>query len=372
MSKSNAILRPFAIVLLSSVLALTPLLAGCGGGAVDDTERVSDREEAAVPDTLRIPGEVHFRNMRQLTFAGENAEAYFSPDGRELVFQATVPPFDCDQIFRMPADGGDPVLMSTGRGRTTCAYFLPDTASIIYASTHLASDDCPPRPDYSQGYVWAIYPSYDLFVRTPGDSLIRYTDTPGYDAEATVSPRGDKIVFTSMRDGDLDIYTMNVDGTGVKRLTDQLGYDGGPFFSPDGREIVYRAHHPASPEAQQDYRDLLAENLIRPGELSLYVMNADGTDQRTVLENGAANFAPYFFPDGERIIFSTNLGDPEGRNFDLYMIHKDGTGLERITYNDSFDGFPMFSPDGRYLVFASNRFNRAPHETNIFITEWID
>ena len=365
--------HPIFCVLLLAFLGAALAVSGCGGGAGDEPPASGAGAEAIPePDTLRIPGEVHFKNVRQLTFGGENAEAYFSPDGRELVFQATVPPYECDQIFRMPATGGQRTLVSTGEGRTTCAYFLPDSASIIYASTHLASPDCPPRPDFSQGYVWAIYPSYDLFVRTPADSLIRFTSTEGYDAEATVSPRGDKIVFTSTRDGDLELYTVNVDGTGLKRLTRRLGYDGGAFFSPDGREIVFRAQYPATPEAEKDYRDLLARNLIRPGELNLYVMNADGTNQRTVLENGAANFAPYFFPDGERIIFCSNLGDPSGRNFDLYSIHKDGSGLERITYNETFDGFPMFSPDGRHLVFASNRFNRAPHETNIFIAEWIE
>ena len=354
-------------VLLVSALWV---VVGCGGKP--DSASSTAKEPIPFPDTLRMPGEVHLHHIRQLTFGGENAEAYFSPDGRELVFQSTRAPYRCDQIFRMPVSGGKPVLVSTGTGRATCAYFLPDTASILFSSTHLASPDCPPKPDYSRGYVWPIHPGYDIFVRTAGDSLVRLTETPGYDAEATVSPQGDKIVFTSVRDGDLDLYTMNPDGSGVKRLTRTLGYDGGAFFSRDGREIVYRAYHPADAEEKRDYRDLLRRNLVRPGILDIYVMNADGSNQRPVLENGAANFAPYFFPDGERIIFSSNLGDPEGRNFDLYLIHKDGTGLERITYNDSFDGFPMFSPDGRYLVFASNRYNRKPHETNIFLAEWVD
>ncbi len=328
---------------------------------------------SAVPDTLRMAGEDHLRNVRQLTFGGENAEAYFSPDGKELTFQSTRPPYQCDQIFRMPAHGGPAVLVSTGKGRCTCSYFLPGGTSILYASTQLASPDCPPRPDFSQGYVWAVYPGYDIFVKSAGDSALRrLTGTPGYDAEAVVSPRGDKIVFTSMRNGDLDIYTMNLDGSGVKQLTSTLGYDGGPFFSPDGKEIVYRAYYPQDLQEERDYRELLAGNLIRPGRLNLYVMNADGSGKRLVLENGAANFAPYFFPDGERIIFSSNMDDPSGRNFDLYMIHKDGSGLEKITTNRTFDGFPMFSPDGRYLVFASNRNGRHPHETNVFIAEWAD
>ena len=344
-------------------------IAGCGG---DGGARSAKVHDVPVADTLRLAGEAHLRNVRQLTFGGDNAEAYFSPDGEELVMQTTAPPYACDQILRMPVKGGEVALVSTGKGRTTCSYFLPDGESILFSSTHLASEDCPPRPDYSKGYVWPIYPGYDIFVRTPGDSLVRLTENHAYDAEATVSPQGDRIVFTSTRDGDLDIYTMNLDGSDVRRLTHRLGYDGGPFFSPDGKEIVYRAYHPELPEEQQDYRDLLAQNLIRPGVLNLYVMKADGSDQRLVLENGAANFAPYFFPDGERIIFSSNMDDPRGRNFELYMIRKDGTGLERITYNDSFDGFPMFSPDGSLLVFASNRNNRAPHDTNIFTAEWVE
>jgi len=322
-------------------------------------------------DSLRVDGEKHLRNIRQLTFGGENAEAYFSPDGTQLSLQSTHGDFPCDQIFVIPAAGGDARLVSTGKGRTTCSYILPDGVSVLYSSTHLASPDCPPTPDYSRGYVWAVYPGYDIFVQGPKD-LVRLTETPGYDAEATVSPRGDRIVFTSTRNGDLDIYTMNLDGTGVKQLTDGVGYDGGPFFSPDGSEIVFRAYHPTDPKEVSDYRGLLAQHLIRPGVLNLYVMKADGGDKRLVLENGAANFAPYFFPDGDRIIFASNMHDETGRNFDLYMIHKDGTGLERITYNDTFDGFPMFSPDGKRLVFASNRHNTAPHDTNVFIADWVE
>ncbi len=363
-------LRPISAALLAGFVILAPA-PGCGPGDREPRSRTA-WEAPPQPDTLRVAGELHLRNLRQLTFGGENAEAYFSPDGKELVLQRTYPPHACDQIFRIPVEGGEPVLISSGRGRTTCAYFLPDGRSILYASTHLGSPDCPPRPDYTRGYVWALYPDFDIFVRTPAGGLLRLTDTPGYDAEATVSPRGDRIVFTSMRDGDLDIYTMNLDGSGVKRLTRNPGYDGGAFFSPDGKEIVYRAAYPQNADEEADYRQLLAENLIRPSRLGLYVMNADGSRPRLVLENGAANFAPFFFPDGQRIIFSSNMGDPRGRNFDLYMIHKDGTGLERITYNETFDGFPMFSPDGRRLVFASNRNNARPDETNIFIADWVE
>jgi len=323
-------------------------------------------------DTLRAAGEVHLRAVRQLTFGGENAEAYFSPDGHELVFQSTRAPYACDQIFRMPVEGGDARLVSNGKGRTTCAYFLPDGRSVLYASTFLGSEDCPPPADFSQGYVWSLFPDYDIFVRDEEDGLVRLTDTPGYDAEATVSPSGDRIVFTSLRSGDLDLYSMNLDGTDVRRLTDRLGYDGGAFYSPDGKEIVFRAQVPSTEEERKDYLDLLRQNRIRPGVLDLYVMNADGSDRRTVLANGAANFAPYFFPDGERIIFCSNLHNPDGRNFDLFMIRKDGTGLEQVTHHEAFDGFPMFSPDGKLLVFASNRNQKERGETNVFLAEWRD
>jgi len=356
-----------SLVLATLVLGFG--LVGCSGGG-EKTGSTSGGEEAAA-DTLRLVEEIRLKNIRQLTFGGENAEAYFSPDGKQLVLQSTRPPFECDQIFRMPLDGGEAVLVSNGEGRTTCAYFMPDGETIIYSSTHLASPNCPPRADFSQGYVWAIYAGFDIFSVDPSGTVVRLTETPGYDAEATVSPRGDKVVFTSVRSGDIDIYSMNLDGSGVTQLTSEPGYEGGPFYSPDGSEIVFRAFYPQTNEERGDYTSLLERGLIRPGILNLYVMDADGTNRKTVLENGAANFAPYFFPDGERIIFCSNLSDPEGRNFDLYMVKKDGSSLQRVTYNPSFDGFPMFSPDGRYLVFASNRNNQNPRDTNVFIAEWI-
>jgi Tol biopolymer transport system component len=324
-------------------------------------------------DRLRLPQEKHLRNIRQLTFGGENAEAYFSADGKKLIFQSTREGVECDQIFEMNTDGTGVRRLSTGKGRTTCAYFAPTGRLIIYSSTHRADAKCPPRPDYSRGYVWALYPGYDLFSAAPDGSNLRpLAPAPGYDAEATFSPNGKKIVFTSLRGGDLDIYTMDADGRNVKRLTDALGYDGGPFFSYDNNWIVYRAYHPVEEKEIADYKALLKENLIRPTKLDIWVMKADGTAKRRVTDNGKANFAPFFFPDGKRIIFSSNMDDPRGRNFDLYKINADGTGLERITFNETFDGFPMFSPDGKKLVFASNRNSRTQGETNIFIADWVE
>jgi Tol biopolymer transport system component len=323
-------------------------------------------------DLLRLPDERHLRNVRQLTFGGENAEAYFSADGRKLIFQSTRDGRGCDQIYEMNANGSGLRMLSTGKGRTTCAYFFPSGNRILYSSTHEASPDCPPKPDYSRGYVWALYPSFDIYTARPdGSDLKPLAPAPGYDAEATIAPNGRKIVFTSLRSGDLDIYTMDPDGRNLRRLTTEEGYDGGPFLSSDSQWIVYRAHHPKSEKEIAEYRALLKDNLIRPTRLEIWVMKADGTAKRQITNNGAANFAPYFFPSGQRVVFASNVGDPRGRNFDLYAINVDGTGLERITFNDTFDGFPMFTPDGTKLVFASNRNAKMQGETNIFIAEWL-
>lgn len=333
----------------------------------------TERSPKLSPASLSLPAEKHLRNVRQLTFGGENAEAYFGQDGRRLIFQRKAGDIKCDQIFTMSADGTDLRMVSTGKGRTTCSYIFPSGKRILYSSTHLASADCPPPPDYSRGYVWAIYPDYDIFTANPdGTGLKRLTDTPGYDAEATVSTDGKKIVFTSMRDGDLDIYTMDSDGRNVRRLTQELGYDGGPFFSRDGRQIVYRANHPQTPAQVERYKKLLGENLVEPNALEIWVMNADGANKRQVTRLGVASFAPYFLPDGKRIIFSSNYPDIRSRDFNLWVVNTDGTGLEQITSDPSFDGFPMFSPDGRRLVFASNRNAAVRGDTNVFIADWVE
>ena len=321
---------------------------------------------------LALAQEKHLRNIKQLTFGGENAEAYFSADGRRLIFQSTRDGRECDQIYTMNVDGSDVKMISTGDGRTTCSYFFPSGKSILYSSTHLGSKQCPPKPDFSQGYVWAVYDTFDIFTANPdGSNLKQLTDTPGYDAETTISRQG-KLVFTSKRNGDLDIYTMDRNGWNVKRLTNELGYDGGPFWSYDGKQIVYRAYHPQTEKEKADYTALLKQNLIRPTVLDIWVMNADGSNKRQLTKLNKASFAPYFFPDGKRIIFSSNAADPKGRDFDLYMIGVDGSGMERITYNNTFDGFPMFSPDGKKLVFASNRNAAKQGDTNIFIADWVE
>jgi TolB protein len=354
-------MKTFVSLVITSLLLLTLGLAA----------PVARQQSAG--DALSVAGEKHLRNLRQLTFGGENAEAYFSADDKQLIFQSTRDSRQCDQIYTMNIDGSDVKMISTGDGRTTCSYFFPAGKRILYSSTHLGAKECPPRPDFSQGYVWAIYPEFDVFTARPdGSDLKRLTDTPGYDAESTITRDGKKIVFTSMRDGDLDIYTMDANGRNVKRLTDELGYDGGPFWSYDGKQIVYRANHPQADKDKADYVGLLKKNLIRPTALDIWVMNADGSNKRQVTNNGKANFAPYFFPDGKRVIFASNMNDPRGRNFDIYTINVDGTGLERITFNDTFDGFPMFSRDGKKLVFASNRHSKAQGDTNVFIADWVE
>lgn len=316
--------------------------------------------------------EQHLNNLRQLTFGGENAEAYFSFDGKHLIFQATRDEYLCDQIFTMETTGKNITQISTGKGRTTCAYFLKDGTHFIYASTHLGSELCPAKPDYSKGYVWPIYPDYDIFLSDFQKQLTQLTNTSGYDAEATVSPDGKKIVFTSIRDGDLELYSMNIDGSEVKRLTNKVGYDGGGFFSPNGKKIVFRAFHPTNHEEIARYQELLAQHLVEPKNLEIFVIDSTGNNQVQVTNNGAANFCPFFHPDGNRIIFSSNLADPDGRNFDLYLVNIDGTQLEQITFDKTFDGFPMFSPNGKQLVFASNRNGKVQGETNIFIADWVE
>ena len=348
-----------ATVLLLIVTANAKLYA-----ANDDTT------QSAATTSLALAGEKRLSKLRQLTFGGQNAEAYFSHDGMELIFQSTRDTLQCDAIFRMNADGSKVRQVSSGEGVTTCAFIAPDKQSIIYASTHLGGKNCPPKPDYSQGYVWSLYENYDIFRADPeGGNVVRLTNTPGYDAEAVYSPQGDKIIFTSVRSGDLELYLMNPDGSGVEQLTHDMGYDGGAFFSLDGNWIVWRASRPTG-KTLADYQALLNKGLIRPGRLNLYIMNLKDRKPIQLTDNKAANFGPYWHPDGRHIIFSSNLADPKGRNFDLYLIDVKTRQLEQITYYSGFDGFPMFSHDGKQLVFASNRHGKVKGETNVFIAEW--
>jgi len=334
-----------------------------------------------VKNVLIYPEEKHLKNVKQLTFGGDNAEAYFSFDDKMLTFQANNEKWGaaCDQIYLADLSAGPmqkaPRLLSTGQGRTTCSYFMPGNKTILYASTHLDNAACPPLPEKRKDgkYVWAIYNSYDIFTADlQGKVLSQLTSTPGYDAEATVSPKGDLIVFTSMRSGDLELYTMNIDGSNVKQVTHDLGYDGGAFFSPDGTRLIFRASRPKTEEEIKTYKELLMEGLVMPTNMELFTCNIDGSDLRQITHLGNANWAPFFSPSGKKIIFASNHKAVRGLPFNLYMINIDGTGLEQITYDSMFDAFPMFSHDGRKLVFSSNRNNNGTHETNLFIADWVE
>jgi TolB protein len=330
-------------------------------------------QQATGPTATAVPaqpGERHLANVRRLTNGGENAEAYFSADGKYLIFQSTRDGRTCDQQYIMRTDGSDLRRVSTGEGKTTCGYFFDGDRRIFFASTHAAGAACPPRPDPSKGYVWGL-DKFDIYTaERDGSHLHRLTNYGVYTAEGTLSPDGKTIVFTSLKDGDLDIYTMSIDGTNVRRLTSAPGYDGGPFFSPDGKRIVYRAYHPTDSTELAQYRTLLSQEIVRPNKMEIWVMNADGSDQHQITHLGGANFAPFFTPDSKRIIFSSNYKNPRSGNFDLYLVNPDGSGLEQVTTSPTFDGFPQFSPDGKRLVWASNRFDAKPTETNIFIADW--
>ena len=318
--------------------------------------------------------EKHFKNLKQLTFSGENAEAYFSSDSNKLIFQSHDEEGQCDQIYTMDLKTGKVDMVSTGDGVTTCAFFeYPKNEKIVYASTHHYDKKCPPKPDFSRGYVWKLYESYDIFsANSDGSQVKQLTNESGYDAEATVALNGSRMVYTSISSGDLEIWTMNTDGTDKRMLTNTLGYDGGAFFSHNAKKIIWRAFYPETEKEIKDYKSLINESLIRPMNLQLRIMNADGTDKKQITFNEGANFAPYFFPNDQRIIFCSNMADPKGRDFDLWAVNTDGTNLERVTFFNGFDGFPVFSPDGKYFVFASNRNQAKKGDTNIFIAEWQD
>ena len=313
----------------------------------------------------------HLRNIEQLTFGGQNAEAYWSPDGKRLVFQSTRDELKCDQIFVMNADGSDVKMVSSGKGATTCGYFLPDNKSIVYASTHLGGDSCPPPPDRSQGYVWPVYESYDIFLTDDqGAAPKRLTDAKGYDAEATVNWESEKIIYTSKASGDLELWSMNLDGSGKAKLTDSVGYDGGAFFSPKGDQLVMRAHHPAEGSAKQRYLDLLNRHLTAPMKMEIFVGKADGSEMRQVTDFGCASFAPQFTPDGKKIIFSSNRNECDSREFDLFIMDLDGKNLRQVTDFGGFTSFAEFSPDGKKIVFSSDLKAKGRYEFNIFVADW--
>lgn len=340
----------------------------------------TETTQVSSQDTLIYPEEKHFKSIQQVTFGGDNAEAYWSFDDKQMVFQSNNKDWglECDQMFLMNVGESfresKPPMISTGMGRTTCAYFLPDNKHYVYGSTHLADEECPEVPLRKNGnYVWPVYDSFDIFVADlEGNITKQLTTEKGYDAEATVSPQGDKIVFTSTRSGDLELYTMDLDGSNVKQITDELGYDGGAFFSPDGKKIIFRASRPKTDEEVKKYKDLLADGLVEPTEMELFICNADGSDLKQITRLGNANWSPFFHPSGKKILFSSNFEAERGFPFNLYLIDLDGKNLERVTHGETFDAFPVFSNDGKKLAFSSNRNNGGGRDTNLFIAEWQD
>jgi Tol biopolymer transport system component len=377
-------------------LLLLVLLVGCGEPPpppIPTTDIVpstppadGDPKAPNPPSVLRPPfeNETRLATLRQLTFGGQNAEAYWSFDETKLIFQATRGTLKADQIFIMNDDGSDLRMVSTGFGRTTCAYFMPGDSRILYASTHMKERQPAPAPQYvpPYGYVWHVFDSYEIFTARPdGTNVVNLSASPRYDAEATIAPTGDKMVFTSTRDGDLDLYTCNLDGSNVKRVTDAPGYDGGAFFSWDGKKIVWRAPDRSMVDVEET-KALLARQMVRPNVLEIWIMDADGSNKKQITSNGAANFGPFWHPDGKRVIFSSNMDSKDGTNFELYLVDVETGDLERVTHferkregarrSDDFDGFPMFTRDGTRLVFCSNRFNDIANETNVFVADWVD
>jgi TolB protein len=310
-------------------------------------------------------------NLKQLTSGGQNAEAYWSPDGKRLVFQSTRDGAQCDQIYVMDADGKNVQRISNGKGATTCGYFLPGGKQVLFASTHEGGDACPARPDRSKGYMWAVPPTYDIYTATlDGKITKKLTSENGYDAEATVNWRRKSVVFTSKSSGDLDLWSMNVDGSGKKRLTTSPGYDGGAFFSPDGKKMVWRANHPGTDAGMTSYKELLAQDLTAPMKMELFVANADGSSAKQITSFGCASFAPQFTPDGKKIIFASNKNKCDSREFELFLVDIDGGNLEQVTKFGGFTSFPDFSPDGKRIVFTSSHGAKTAYEFNIFVADW--
>ena len=365
------------VLLLALPLALVLMLS------FKATNKVAVEITSSANDTILYPDEKHFKNIQQLTFGGDNAEAYFSFDGKWLIFQKTYAKegIPCDQMYiaKVPTKTGEeftPKLVSTGKGRTTCGAFMKDGKHVIYASTHLGSSDCPPVPDrskYGNKYIWPLYDSYDIFMADLNGKIVKQlTNSKGYDAEATLSPDGKKMLYTSTKDGDIDMYVMDLKTGREIKVTNLLGYDGGGWFSPDGKKLIWRASRPKTEAEVKEYKELLAQGLVAPTNMEVWVANADGTNAKQVSSFGQANWAPAYMPDSKRIIFASNHEYKRGFPFNLYTMNEDGSNLTKISRDKGFDAFPMFSPNGKKIVFCSNRNNGGTRDTNIFIADWVE
>jgi len=368
------------------LLSVSLILSACGADkpadkaaapAAPQTTETKPTETKVEPKTIT---DKYMAGITKLTNEGDNGEAYFSPDGQQLIFQSSAGGYDCDKIWTMNIDGSDKAMVSPDHGAHTCSFFFSGGDKILYASTSHLEGACPPKADFPPGvrYAWPYYP-YDIFTADlDGSNPVKITDNPKYDAEPIMSADGTSIVFGSIREGDFDIYTMNPDGSNVTRLTTSVGYDGGPWFSPDGSKIVWRAWHPQTEAEKADWQDMIDKDYVKSVPLDLWVMNSDGTDKKRLTENGATNWAPSWHPDGQRVIFSSNKDDwredykSYGHNFEIYMIDIESKDIERITFNDGFDSFPMFSPDGKKLVFGANRNPEKPRATDVYIADWTE
>ncbi|MGZ8509488.1 MAG: TolB family protein [Chitinophagaceae bacterium] len=375
-------LSVLAILVITSFRNADPLATRHSPLPTLDSPLATRHSPLAFNDTVLYPEETHFKNIQQLTFGGDNAEAYWSYDGKHIIFQRTNPKEGllCDQIFigKVPGAGEnfEYKMVSTGKGRTTCPYFTKDGKHIIYASTHLGADTCPPVPDrkkYGNKYIWPLYDSYDIFMADLNGKIIKQlTNAKGYDAEPTLSPDGKKMIYTSDKDGDIDLYIMDLKSGKEEKVTNTLGYDGGAWFSPDGKRIIWRASRPETEEEIKEYKDLLGEHMVAPTNMEVFVADADGSNPRQVTSYGQANWAPTFMPDSKRIIFASNHEYKRGFPFNLYTVNDDGSDLQRVSRDKGFDAFPMFSPDGKKVIFSSNRNNGGTRDTNVFIADWVE
>jgi Tol biopolymer transport system component len=347
------------VFIISSIILL---LNSCG--VIDEPKQRNVRKAQL------YYGEDHLTKVTQLTFTGENTQASFSPDNKNIIFQSTRNRLRCDAIFRMHSDGSDISQISSGKGIASSAVISPDNNSIIYSSTQKVDYQCPSKPEYSKAYSWLLYSSYDLFKdELTGGSDERIIKSSSYDGGAVYSPKGDKIIFSSGRTGDLELYIANSDGNNVKQLTNIDGYDGDAVFSRDGKYIVWRASRPKGNDLH-DYRYQLSQGIIKEGKFEIFMMKLAGGKPIQLTNNGATNFSPSFDPNSNNIIFSSNMSQKDGRNYDIYTLNLKTRKLERITYYSGFDGYPVFSSDGKKLLFTSSRNFRYKAEKNIFIVNW--
>lgn len=304
----------------------------------------------------------YLANVTQLTDAsmglGKAGEAYFSPDGKNIIFQATPAGQPDYQIYTMNLSTHTPKMVSTGKGACTCAFFHPKARKIMFASSHLDPNLGQPKSvEETKGYKWDFNEHMDIFeADLDGGNLHRLTDAPGYDAEGSYSPSGKQIVFTSMRDGDQEIYVMDADGRNQRRLTYGKGYDGGPFFSPDGKTILYRG-------------DRRGDDKMN---LQLRLVNVDGSNDRAITDNELFNWCPFWHPSGKSLIFTQadhGLRERGERpNYDLWMVTPDGAKLTRITFDPASDVLPVFSPDGKRVMWTSKRGGLA--EAQVFVADF--